>query len=139
MQQDAFSAAGEAGDRTVVDDFLDAVLSASIDDCEVWVEDATIDVTVPDWRFRRRGADAIREIYRRWFSEPGTFVELRRAPVTGGEVVRYLISSTDRGRPYLAHHVHWLELREGKVTADVVFCGGRWFAERQAEMAADDA
>lgn len=138
MQQSALSERG-AVSATAVDRFLDAARSATIADCDVWAPDATLDATVPGWRFHRRGVDAIRETYVAWFSEPGKLEELRRERVTGGEVVRYLISSTEGGVPYVAHHVHWLEVRGGQICSDTVFCGGRWSAELQAEMAADGA
>jgi hypothetical protein len=128
-----------ADTATVVDRFLGAVRSGTIGDCDVWAADATLDATVPNWRYRRRGPGEIREVYQDWFSAPGTFEELSRAPVTGGEVVRYMISSTAEGEPYTAHHVHWLEVRDGLIRADVVFCGGRWSPAQQAEMAADGA
>lgn len=139
MQQSALTDRGATSAAAVVDRFLEAARSAAIGDCDVWAPDATLDATVPDWRFRRRGADAIRETYVGWFSEPGEFEDLRREPVTGGEVVRYLIASTEDGVQYVAHHVHWLEVRDGQIWADTVFCGGRWSVERQQEMAAGDA
>jgi ketosteroid isomerase-like protein len=140
MQQSALPASDtHDAVAAVVDCFLDAVLAATISTCEVWAPDATLDVTVPDWRFHRRGVDAVRETYGAWFSEPGRFEELRREPTRDGEVVRYLVASTEKGVPYTAHHVHWLEVRDGKIRSDVVFCGGRWSAARQAEMEAADA
>ena len=48
---------------TAVDSFLQAICAATIDSCDVWGPDATLDATVPNWRYRRSGADAIRETY----------------------------------------------------------------------------
>lgn len=122
-----------------VDRFLAAVRTAAIDTCRVWTEDARLDATVPNWRFHRRGADAIRETYRSWFADPGHFEELRRHRFPGGEVVAYLLAWTESGAPHTAHHVHLLEIRGDRIVADRVVCGGRWPASLAAKMAATDA
>jgi hypothetical protein len=124
---------------TAVDRFLDAVRTATIDHCDAWADDATLDATVPHWRFHALGADAIRSTYRDWFADPGRFDELRRHRVPGGEVVRYLLAWTEDGVPHTAHHVHVLSLVDDRIAADVVICGGRWPAALMAEMEAADA
>jgi hypothetical protein len=124
---------------TAADRFLDAVRTATIDDCDAWADDATLDATVPHWRFHARGADAIRSTYRDWFADPGRFEELQRHPVAGGEVVRYLLAWSEDGVPHTAHHVHVLSLVDDRIAADVVLCGGRWPAALMAEMEAADA
>jgi hypothetical protein len=124
---------------TAVDRFLDAVRTASIDECDAWAGDATLDATVPNWRFHQHGADAIRSTYREWFADPGRFDELQRHQVPDGEIVRYLLAWTEDGVPHTAHHVHVLKVAEDRIEADVVVCGGRWPAGLMAEMeAADD-
>ena len=89
----------------------------------------------------RRGADAIRAEYARWFADPGHFDELRRYPVDGGagEVVEYTLSWSENGVPHAAHHMHLLTVRDDRIVADTVFCGGRWPAALLAEMEAADA
>jgi hypothetical protein len=122
-----------------VDRFLDAVASATIATCDAWSPDVVLDATVPNWRFHRTGVDEIRETYAEWFADPGRFEELQRAPVEGGEVVRYLLAWTEGGVPHTAHHVHVLEVDGDVVVADTVVCGGRWPAGLMAEMEAADA
>lgn len=122
-----------AANSAAVAEFLEAARTATVA-CRLWADDAVLDATVPNWRYHRRGATAIRELYSEWYSAPGEFLELTRDPVTDGEVVRYLISSTHEGVPYVAHHVHRITVREGRISSDVVFCGGRWSEERQDEM-----
>lgn len=122
-----------------VDRFLTAVRTATIDDCDAWAADATLDATVPDWRFHRIGAEAIRDTYRGWFADPAEFEELSRLSVDGGEVVRYLLSWAEDGVPHSAHHVHLLRVEDDRIVADQVFCGGRWPASLMAEMEAADA
>lgn len=124
----------------VVDRFLEAVRVPTIETCDdVWAEHATLDATVPNWRFHRTGAAQIRETYRGWFADPGDFEQLRRSPVEGGEVVAYLLTWTEDGVPHAAHHVHWLDVVDDRIVADVVVCGGRWSAGLLAEMEAADA
>ena len=123
-----------------VDRFLAAVEGASIAACSVWAPDAVLDATVPHWRFRVVGPDAIRSEYADWFADPGRFEELRRLPVAGGEVVQYLLTWTENGVPHAAHHLHVIDVRDGLIARDTVLCGGRWPAARLAEMqAAQDA
>jgi hypothetical protein len=125
----------------VIGKFLHAVEAATIPACEVWSPDAVLDATVPNWRLHASGPDAIRAEYARWFADPGHFDELRRCPVDGGrgEVVEYTLSWQENGVPHAAHHMHLLTVREGLITADTVFCGGRWPASLLAEMEAVDA
>jgi hypothetical protein len=93
-----------------------------------------------------RGADAIRAEYSRWFADPGHFHELRRFPIgaTGpdegaSEVIEYTLSWQEDGVPHAAHHLHMLTVREDRIVADTVFCGGRWPASLLAEMEAAGA
>ena len=125
----------------VIDKFLDAVSSATIPDCDVWSADATLDATVPNWRLRVAGADAIRAEYARWFADPGRFDELRRYRIDGeaAEVVEYTLSWSEDGVPHAGHHMHLLTVRDDRIVADTVFCGGRWPAKLLAEMEAAGA
>ncbi|MGD0608468.1 MAG: nuclear transport factor 2 family protein [Streptosporangiaceae bacterium] len=130
-----------ASTSAVVDRFLQAVQSAAIPECEVWSADATLDATVPNWRLHAAGPDAIRAEYARWFADQGRFEELRRYQVDGGkgEVVEYTLSWSQDGVPHAAHHMHLLTVRDDRIVADTVFCGGRWPATLLAEMEAADA
>ncbi|NYJ02628.1 hypothetical protein HNR19_003326 [Nocardioides thalensis] len=124
---------------TAVDRFLAAVRDATIDSCDAWAPDATLDATVPEWRFHKRGADEIRATYRGWFADPGRLEQLRRHPIEGGEVVEYLLTWTEAGVPHAGHHVHLLDVVDDRIVRDVVMCGGRWPASLLAEMEAADA
>jgi hypothetical protein len=123
---------------SAIEKFLTAVESAAILECDAWAQDCVLDATVPNWRFHRRGADAIRREYSRWFADPGHFEHLRRCPVEGGEVVQYLLSWTEQGVPHAAHHMHLLKVRDDHILSDTVLCGGRWTAALLAEMEAAD-
>ncbi len=131
---------------SAIDTFLAAAGSAAIGDCMAWSADATLDATVPSWRMRLTGADAIRTEYARWFADPGHFHELRRHRVEAAEagceseVVEYVLCWQENGVPHAAHHMHLLTVRDDLIVSDVVFCGGRWPASLLAEMeaAADD-
>ncbi|MFL6062177.1 MAG: hypothetical protein ACJ72E_13160 [Marmoricola sp.] len=122
-----------------VDRFLEAVRTATIPACDAWADDARLDATVPNWRFSAVGADRIQATYATWFADPGSFEELRRLPVPGGEVVEYLLCWTEDGVPHTAHHIHVLDVVDDRIVADVVLCGGRWPAGLMAEMEAAGA
>jgi hypothetical protein len=122
---------------TSIDRFLEAVTSGSGIPTDVYTDDATLDATVPNWRFGRVGSQAIATEYARWFADPAAFDELRRTPTSDGEVVTYLLTWTDQGVPHAAHHCHVLRLAaDGRIAADTVFCGGRWPASLLAQIAA---
>ena len=124
-----------------VDEFLNAIETATIPDCGAWSADATLDATVPNWRLHASGAEAIRAEYARWFADPGRFDELRRHPLGGGEgeVIEYTLSWTENGVPHAAHHMHLLTVADGSIVADMVMCGGRWPAGLLADMEAAGA
>jgi hypothetical protein len=126
--------------QAAVDRFLHAIETATIPDCDAWGADAALDATVPNWRLHASGADAIRAEYARWFADPAHFDELRRYPVGDGtgEVVEYTLSWSENGVPHAAHHMHLLTVRDDRIVADTVFCGGRWPATLLAEMEAAD-
>jgi hypothetical protein len=131
---------------SVIEKFLQAIETAVIPGCDAWSADATLDATVPGWRLHAAGADAIRAEYARWFADPGHFDELRRYAVQGEtagggstEVVEYTLSWTENGVPHAGHHLHLLTVRDDRIVADMVFCGGRWPAALLAEMEAAGA
>jgi hypothetical protein len=126
-------------DHTPVDRFLTAITTATIDSCDAWAEDVVLDATVPNWRFHRQGADQVRDTYRGWFADPGSFESLRRIPVDNGEIVEYTLTWVEGGVPHAAHHAHILGLRNGRISSDTVLCGGRWSASLLAEMEDADA
>lgn len=119
-----------------VDVFLAAVQTGSMASCSAWAPGAVLDATVPNWRFRRVGAAAIRAEYAGWFADPGRFEDLQRVSWPGGEVVEYLLTWVENGVPHAAHHMHRFVVDNGKIAADTVMCGGRWPAALLAEMQA---
>lgn len=124
-------------DTNAIDRFLDAVAAGTGIPADVYSPDATLDATVPNWRYGATGATAIATEYGRWFAHPAQFEEMSRVPLPGGEVVTYLLTWTESGVPHAGHHCHMLTVgTDGLIASDVVFCGGRWPASLLAEMAA---
>jgi len=120
-----------------VDRFLDAIAGGAGVPADLLAPGATLDATVPDWRFEVAGADAVARQYTSWFADPAAFEELERHAVDGGEVVTYLLIWSEDGMPHAAHHCHVLSFdADGRIARDRFFCGGRWNAARLAEMAA---
>ena len=117
-----------------VEAFLAAVTLGDMSACDAWSQDVALDATVPSWRFTRRGVDAVRAEYSRWFADPARLTELHRMPTASGEVVEYVLSWEEHGVPHAGHHVHILGVDAGRIVTDTVMCGGRWPAALLAEM-----
>lgn len=120
---------------TAVDELLSGIESGVIPE-DVFCNDVTLDATVPNWRFSVRGAVAVRAELSKWYADPGHFKELRRNPISGGELVEFTLSWEEQGVTHTCHQAHVLQLRDGRLAADTAFCGGRWPATLVAEMQA---
>jgi hypothetical protein len=121
---------------TAVDQFLAAIAAARMADCAALAPEVTLDATVPNWRFSVHGDDAVKEELGRWYGDAGAFEELKRTALPGGELVEFTLRWEEAGVPHAAHQVHILQVRNDRITADQVWCGGRWPASLLAEMAA---
>ncbi len=120
--------------------YLAAIEGAAMADCDALSPDMTLDATVPNWRFTVRGDAAVRSELGRWYADAGAFEGLRRMPLPTGELVEFTLRFEEGGVPHAVHQAHIVEVADGLVTHDQVWCGGRWPAARLAEMAeADDA
>ena len=73
-----------------------------------------------------------------WYRDPAQFEELVRVPIPGGELVELTLAWTENGVPHAAHQVHRIEVEDGQIARDTMFCGGRFPAPLLAEMAAAD-
>jgi hypothetical protein len=118
-----------------VDRYLAAIEDATIADCNALSAEMTLDATVPNWRFTVSGDAAVRAELGRWFADPGTFEELERTALPTGELVEFMLCWEEAGVPHAAHQVHIVEVSDGRITHDKVWCGGRWSATLLAEMA----
>ena len=123
-------------DGTAVDRFLAAVEQGTMEECDAFDANAIVDATVPNWRMTVRGDVAIRGEFGRWYDSPGRFEEVSRTPTPFGELVTFTRSWEEDGVPHAVHQAHLLSLADGRIVGDQVWCGGRWPAELQAEMAA---
>lgn len=122
---------------TAIDMFLNAVEAGTGIPESCYAEDATLDATVPNWRFTVCGPQAIATQYGGWFAHPARFEELDRRPTSEGEVVSYFLAWEERGVPHAAHHCHVFTVApDGRIAHDQVWCGGRWDATLLAEMGA---
>jgi hypothetical protein len=119
----------------VIRQFLHAVESGTMEGLRVLSDEVVLDATVPGWRFSVRGAEAVRAELGRWYAEPGSFEELGRIPIPGGELVTFTLCWEENGVPHAVHQAHLVSLREGRIERDQAWCGGRWPAALLAEMA----
>ena len=120
---------------TVVDRFLDGIRAGRLPK-GLYAPDAVLDATVPGWRFRAEGAEAIQAEYQGWYFVPSELLSVERYPIEGGELVRYLQQGEVKGTTFLVHHMHLLKLEDDRIAADTVFCGGQWGPEAVAQMGA---
>jgi hypothetical protein len=103
----------------------------------IWTDGARLDATVPHWRLERTGAASVAAELSRWYAVSITIEAAVRRPIPGGEAVELDLSWVEDGIPHAAHQMHVLDLDGDRISADTVFCGGRWSATLLAEMEAD--
>ena len=118
-----------------IDRFTQAIETASLGGAGVFAPDAILDATVPHWRYTVNGAANIETELGRWYADPGRFEEIRRTKLPEGELVEFVLSWEEDGEPHMAHQAHVIEVHDGLITRDRAWCGGRWGAALQAEMA----
>jgi hypothetical protein len=123
-----------------IEQYLAAIKGAEMGSCEALAPEVLLDATVPNWRFSLRGDTGVRAELSRWYAEPGSFEELRRTPLPTGELIEFTLRWEEGGVPHAVHQAHIVEVSDGRITRDQVWCGGRWTAALMAEMAvASDA
>ena len=93
---------------------------------DLFCEDVILDATVPNWRFRVRGAVDVRDELGRWYARSGRFGEVRRTTIDDGELVEFTLNWDEAGVPHMCHQAHVVKIREDRIASDTVFCGGRW-------------
>lgn len=128
---------GDTMGADVVDRWLEGVQNADVGSRDVFADDAVLDATVPGWRFSLRGAERIEAQFDHWYADVGRFEELERVSLPGGELVRFFLTWKEAGVPHAAHQAHLLMIRDDRIVADTMFCGGRWPASLLAEMEAE--
>ena len=118
-----------------VERYLAAIEGAAMAGCDALSAGVTLDATVPNWRFTVRGDAAVRSELSRWYAHVGVFEELERTAVPTGELIEFTLRWEEGGVPHAVHQVHIVEVCDGRITRDRVWCGGRWPATLLAEMA----
>jgi len=121
--------------ESVIGRFLTSIQTGAMPGTDALRDDVVLDATVPNWRFTVCGAAAVRAELARWYADPGTFEELTRTPVPGGELVTFTLRWEENGVPHAAHQAHVLLVADDGIVRDQVWCGGRWPAALLAEMA----
>ena len=121
---------------TTVDALLAGITGGAVP-AHLFADDAVLDAVVPNWRFSVSGPAAIADVYGRWFDRPVRVTELRRFPITGGEVLEYTLHGIQDERPIASRHAHVLHVADdGRIVSDHVWCGGLWPAHLLARMEA---
>ena len=122
-------------DTDPISQYLAAIEGATIADCPAIAAGMTFDATVPEWRFQVQGATKVKEELSRWYATPGAFDDLSRTAIPGGELVQFRLRWVEDGVDFAVHQAHVLAVAGGQVVSDTTWCGGRWSATLQAEMA----
>lgn len=115
--------------------FTRAIETASIPAAGAFAPGIVLDATVPNWRFRLQGAESVEAELGGWFADPGHFEELSVTALPDGALVQFVLTWEEDGEPHMTHQVHLLEIRDGLIARDTAWCGGRWGAALQAQMA----
>jgi len=118
-----------------VERYLAAIKGAAMSTCDALSPEMTLDATVPNWRYQVQGSTAVKAELSRWYADTGAFEELKRTPLPTGELVEFTLRWEEGGVPHAVHQAHVLEVADGWITKDRVWCGGRWSATLLAEMA----
>jgi hypothetical protein len=118
-----------------IERYLAAIEEAAMSACDVLGPGMTLDATVPNWRYQVEGAAAVKAELSGWYADAGAFEELKRTPLPTGELVEFTLRWEEAGVPHAVHQAHVLEVTDGFIVKDQVWCGGRWSAPLLAEMA----
>jgi hypothetical protein len=118
-----------------IDTFTNAIETGAIRGAGVFAPGAVLDATVPNWRYTVSGAAGIEAEFGRWYADPGRFEEIRRTVLPDGELVEFVLTWVEDGEPHMCHQAHHIEVQDGLIIRDRAWCGGRWGAALQAEMA----
>lgn len=118
-----------------VERYLAAIEGATMADRDALRPEVTLDATVPNGRFSVRSDAAVRAELSCWYADAGSFEELKRTPVLTGELVDFRLGWEQGGVPHTTHQAQIVEVTDGRITKDQVWCGRRWSATLLAEMA----
>ena len=118
---------------TSVDQLLAGIQAGSIP-AGIFSAGATLDATVPNWRFSVSGDEAVRAELGQWYADAGHFERLQRTLLPDGELVEFTLTWEEQGVPHTCHQAHILRIVDDQVCADTAFCGGRWPASLVAQM-----
>ena len=93
---------------------------------DVYAPGAVLDANVPQWRFQRRGLEAIVAQYRDWYPDPVRLVEWTPTPTTFGAVVEQAEWTVEDGEERYSRSVHVLHVDDARILHHVLYCTGQW-------------
>ena len=123
--------------RTVaetVDAYLEELAAARLGTTDLLHPDVAWDATVPHWRYRLDGEEAVRKELASWYAAPLTDAKVRRQPFRDGEVVDSSMQFTQDGVDWTVHHLMVLGVEDGRIRSITVACGGRWDPKLVAQI-----
>ena len=93
---------------------------------DVYASGALLDANVPQWRFQRRGVEAIAAQYRDWYPERVRLVEWTPTAAAFGAVVEQAEWTVVGGEETYTRSIHVLRVDGGRIARHVLYCTGRW-------------
>jgi hypothetical protein len=119
--------------------YLDDLAAGRPLTASILADDVVLDATVPNWRLERRGRDEVTAQLAEWYASDAHYDWVRRQHTPTGELVEFFLCWEEDGVPFAVHQLHLLDLEDGRIHRDTMFCGGRWSAALLAEMEAAHA
>jgi len=125
--------------RDAVSDLIAAMAAGTGVPSDLFTDDARLDATVPNWRFKTLGAGAVARELSNWYRHPGRIERLGSHEVAEGVALEINLTWNDGEVPHAAHQLHLIRIDDDRIATDTLFCGGRWPADLLAEMEAAGA
>lgn len=119
-----------------VDDLVTCIERGDFSGSVAFAPDVVLEATVPNWHLTVRGRDGVLAQVSAWFAAPGHYEHLRRTPLPDGELVELVLRWQEDGQLFAASQAHVLEVRDGAIVSDRMWCGGRWSEQLVADIRA---
>lgn len=101
----------------------------------VYTEDVLFDAHVPHWRFQIQGRDAVVDLLRRWFPNPGRFTLRQQWTTTDGDALVQLEWHEDTPDGEITvRELQLLRLDGDRIAEQLVYCADRWDEAHVADM-----
>ena len=102
---------------------------------DVFAPNAFFDLNMPVWRFQLEGAEAFASQLKSIAEGPTRIEILRTVPTISGFVTEHQEHQEVEGQDMTARRLWLCEIKGGRITEAVGYCGGEWDEELRARHA----